>query len=113
METIANLTTMDVALEARRAKRRQYREAYKTAHPDKFREGKRRAGANARARMAAQRSGVIPPVMVVDPAMEERRLEDALVKQELSKAAQKARTKEYNCAYYAKLKAARIAMAAA
>ena len=51
--------------------------------------------------------------MVVDPAIEERHLEDARVKQELSKAARKARAQVYNRAYYAKLKAARIAMAAA
>ena len=113
METIANPTTMDAAkakrAQYRASKRKQYRAAYIAAHPDKYAEEKRRSNAKVRAKKAAQRAGVIQPVIVDEPTVgqEESNLEEA------HKAARKVHIQEYNRAYYAKLKAARIAMAAA
>ena len=117
METIANPTTMDAAkakrAQYRASKRKQYRAAYIAAHPDKYAEEKRRSNTKVRAKKAAQRAGGIQPVIVVDPQIEEQRLKEENLKRELSKAAHKVHVQEYNRAYYAKLKAARIAMAAA
>ena len=58
MEAIANPVIVDAALEAKRAKQKQYRAAYKAAHPEAVKEAKRRWHVQAREKEIARRAEI-------------------------------------------------------
>ena len=101
------------ALEVHRAKRKQYKLAYKAKHPEKYLEQKRRTKENARVRRTHQISIINPAVIDVPPAVLEQRRELALMTQALRLVEKKLRHRDYMREYDAKKRAARIATASA
>ena len=107
MEAIANPVIVDAALEAKRAKQKQYRAAYKAAHPEAVKEAKRRWHVQAREKEIARRAEIYQRAMQNPEYVERRRQESRAYALK-----NKEKVAEYNRQYAARKKEERLVAAA-